>query len=239
MVLGPDQAIVRLRYIPGLFNTYLRFVSGGVGSWRFAGAFAPDVKYFEPRHGLIRFGDKPFLLVTGQGYSGSGLSTELQSWLDLSRSGMEPVFQFTSAGHLSLNGVGVSRDVTGTLISLETGPERITIVRAVRFTAYEEDGEISLGSVRGTSVYTRRPDGNFQFESAGSSMTKKEVDELYEDFDSGLSNEAFLRYDFDNLKKLAAGKEGPERRWLRKFLAKCGDVPEKPTIVSLLSKAAH
>ena len=93
MVLGPDQAIVRLRYIPGLFNTYLRFVSGGVGSWRFAGAFAPDVKYFEPRHGLIRFGDKPFLLVTGQGYSGSGLSTELQSWLDLSRSGMEPVFQ--------------------------------------------------------------------------------------------------------------------------------------------------
>ena len=56
----------------------------------------PLVKYFRPEHRVTRFGGKPFLIVTGQGISGSGISSKIESWIDLTREEFEPVLNFMS-----------------------------------------------------------------------------------------------------------------------------------------------
>jgi hypothetical protein len=231
-VLGPRQTIVRVSQ-PGLAEMYLRFLETGATQWQFAGLFSPYVKYFEPRHELVKFGKKPFLLVTGQGYSGSGVSTELQSWMDLTGSDLKPVFRFTRKGYISMNGFDVSREVYANVISLETEPdERITIARGVRFIFEGSPKVLSLGMISGRSVYTRQPDGKFAFDPIHSAAPA-EAEELYEHLE--LTHEDFLRYDIEHLKRFASGPDGPEKRWLRKFLTECENTAEKRALEALLS----
>ena len=191
------------------------------------------MKYFEPRHKIIRFGEKPFLLVTGQGESGSGVSSEYESWIDLTRPDLQPVFGYTKTGQMSGLGRNLGTDVNATLISLETHPsERIEIARSIHFSAVtNEDGNLSLGRrlpVR--TVYSRRPDGTFVLDKALSNVPEEEVEDLFESFFPGLSNDAVLRYAREPLQTGSqAARKAPEKRWLREFLKQCDDTSERKT----------
>jgi hypothetical protein len=90
-VMDPRQVIVVLEHRDSRFEVILRYQSVGAGVWRFSGAFSPFVKYFHPEHRLTRFGAKPFLIVTGQGQAGTGLSSKVESWIDLTVEGSRPV----------------------------------------------------------------------------------------------------------------------------------------------------
>jgi hypothetical protein len=69
--------------------------TAGVG-WRFIGGYCPSVKYFHPEHRIVELGSKPFLVVTGQGYAGTGVSSQVESWIDLSARKFDPILNFTS-----------------------------------------------------------------------------------------------------------------------------------------------
>lgn len=180
-ILQPRQVILRIHHDPSMFEAYVRFLPTATDAWRFAGAFAPNVKYFEPRHKLIRFGDKPFLLLSGQGVSGSGLSSEYQQWFDLTLPDLKAIFGFTQQGTENRYGLGISREVHGTVVSIETEPtEAIRIAWMATLTTETPNGTLQLGPLlSGSSTYSRRGD-NFEFDEHRSETPKAEVEGLYE-----------------------------------------------------------
>jgi hypothetical protein len=232
-VPGPPQVILRIK---GAWwqETYWRFLEEASG-WRFRGSFSPFVKYFKPRHQIISFGGKPFLLINAQGEAGSGLSSEYQDWFDLTRPNFKPVFGFTVKGVSPWLLFGITRSVESHVSALEAGStERITIARRVMFSFEPANGNVSVESRCAESVYARQPNGKFEFEAALSTCGQTEIEDLYEDF-FNLSREDFLRYEFDQLKEIVAGPDASKRVWLGKFLQLCENTPEKRSLKSLFA----
>lgn len=224
VITDPNQAIVVLSQRLEMFSVYLCFVrlSGAAERWKFGGSFAPFVKYFPSGHDVLMFGNKPYLLVTGQGAAGSGVSSTMEYWFDLQNPWMRPSLSRTVRGDWRSR-ASIDEHVESFVLALKTEPiERISVSYNVDFMA--SNVGLVLARRQDTVVFTRQNDGTFVFDLAQSTATKKEFHELYEDLDS-LSTDDFLRYNITNLK---ASIEIPELRdWLADYLATCGNTPEK------------
>jgi hypothetical protein len=97
-VLDPPQVIVLLRGgVEHWDEVYLRFRrQGGLeqpGPWTFAGYYSGIPRQVESKHELIRFGSRPYLLITSElQQAGVGRRGVIQDWLDLTAAKLEPVF---------------------------------------------------------------------------------------------------------------------------------------------------
>lgn len=78
------------------------------------------------------------------------------------------------------------------------------------------------------------PDAEFVLDEKRSGVSAKQIEDLYEDLDSEIINEDFLKYDLESLKEIASGAEAPQKRRLRDFLANCGETPEKQQLRAAL-----
>lgn len=186
------------------------------------------------------FGQRPYLTITEQGASGSGLSTEVDTWLDLADSEFRPVFSFTSAGEINPRFQTISRRVQATVSSLKTAPaESITVMHWVDFfAATSDDLNLLVGRRSDEATYTRmHPGERFLLDKQRSKISADEVHRLYEDLDANISNEDFLKYDFESLREIASGSDPPAKRWLREFLTQCRETSEKRQLAALLGVA--
>ena len=236
-VLDPFQVILILRHDLVMPEVYLRFrrQSGpdNPGPWTFAGYYSPLVKYFEPRHRTVRFGTKPFLVVTQQGASGSGLSSEVEDWMDLTLPKFQPVFSLATEGHREGSPNRIGLETNGSVVSMASDPvEGFQVVYGVRFMHERE----WLGYRVDTAVYVRRGE-NFVFDADRSKISKADIDNIYGLEDDHPSNEDYLRYLLPELKKIAAGPENETKDWLKRFLKECENTVEKREIQALLTAA--
>ena len=231
----PPQLIVLIEHRSSEFQAFLRYEGAGYGPWRFSGAYAPFVKYFRPEHRIVRFGAKPFLVVTGQGNAGTGLSSKVEHWIDLTATSFEPVLDFTAEGRDSPLPDGIGRRVYGTVTSLVTRPvERVTVGMSIEFEAVEDaDTRLAIGGRRDRVVYVRAGTAEFKLDGNLSTASPEEVSGFYDDLESGFTDEEFLKFDLKGLMALATGKDEKARRWLSSFLQECSDTAE-----SRQSKAA-
>lgn len=234
-VLDPLQMIVLLEHRASGFQVYVRYESAGTGRWRIAGAYSPFVKYFEPEHHMIRFGTKPFLIVTGQGYAGTGISSKIESWIDLSGKGMEPVLSFTSEGYDFPAPDGIAREVHGFVTALATEPvEQVTVSVSIEFHELQNgDPRIALGRRSDTIVY-RRSRTKFKLVAEHSTATAQEIEKFY-DLGSEVTSAEFLRFHREGLIALAKGEDEEARSWLARFLNRCPDAPEVRELKLLLA----
>lgn len=237
-VKDPDQVIVILerKYIGA---GYLRFQQDAKSAWRLTGQFEAYVKNHPVRHELFRFGGKPFLKVSMQGMSGSGLDSEFEDWFDLTLRSFEPVFGVTVQGFHMRVGFGPSSKLKTVVRSqvLDGGVEEIQVSAVVQFSLR---GEQDLGSETFTGVYRRGlGQRKFSFVSAtwrGAAMSETEFSRVANIPEEGPSNEKLLVYAFDGLKRVAAGKDVGAKNWLRFALTQCKDTPERRTLLGLLGK---
>ena len=245
LIAEPQVALLLLRSSPYHFEVYLRFIreSGGDGqeNWRFAGHFEPPVKYFDPTHKIVMFGDRPHLVVTGQGEAGTCLSTEVEYWLDLAAAEFRPVFSYTAKGTFSECGAGeLYRSVQSSVGALQTEPvASITVEYGVDFSSALDLGgtdvlPVRLGSRQDTIVYTRKVGEDFKVDEERSTASERQVEVLYEDLGSQPPNEDFLRWDLEALTAIAEGPDTGERQWLEWFLENCPDTAEKRRLARLL-----
>ena len=234
----PSQVVLILRQEAFRWQVYLRFLRergpDGWERWKFAGYYQPMVKDYPPKYRTIRFGKKPYLLLTSQGASGSDWSSELELWLDLTAAEFEPVFSLTIEGHYSGAPYGVGRDTHATVVGLESEPvERIRVAYSVRFKRFD----VPLGEQSDDAVYTRRG-GKFVFDAALSKRSAKDIGLLYDiDTESGPSNEDSIRNVLPALKKIAAGPDTGDKDWLRGLLAQCKNTPEKRALAAILQNS--
>jgi hypothetical protein len=200
------QLILVLEHRSSQFAVFLRYRSVGTDVWQFSGAYQPFVKYFPPEHRLTRFGAKPFLVVTGQGNAGTGVSSKIESWMDLTREGLAPVLAFTSEGHYSPLPEGIWRSSGGSVVAMDTEPvERITVAFHIEFEAViSADERLRIGERRDRIVYDRARDGTFKANRQLSTATEEQVADFYEDFEyDDFSDTEFLNFNLKGLSALA------------------------------------
>ena len=214
----PEQTIVLLRHEPSHQEVYLRFLAEPPGGWRFAGHYQPRVANAPGEHRTVWLGEKPHLAVMD-----AAASRKQETWLDLTQPEMRPVFRYTVEGESA--GGPVSRRVRGKVVAQQAEPvESITVKYSVEFRA--DAGALRLGQREDEVVYTRQSGGGFVLDARAK--------RLYEDLDTGLSNEEFLRDDLGPLRGIAAGPVTAEKRWLRDFLPQCGDTAENRQVSAAL-----
>lgn len=184
---------------------------------------------------MIRFGTKPILIVTGQGYAGTGISSKIESWIDLSGKGMEPVLRLTSEGHDFPAPDGIGREVHGFVTALAARPvEQVTVSLSIEFHELQNgEPRIALGQRSDTIVY-RRSGTKFQFVPEHSTATAQEIEKFY-DLGSEVTDTEFLRFHRDGLIALAKGEDREARTWLASFLNRCPASPEVRELKSLLA----
>lgn len=236
-VLDPFQMILILRHDLAGPEVYLRFLRNSgpdnAGPWEFGGYYSPPVKYFEPRNRTLRFGTKPFFVVTRQGASGSGLSSEVEDWMDLTLPKFEPVFSLTAQGHYSGLPDRVGLETFAFPVSTENdSAERIQIAYQASFTCNGETFAIRSDS----ATYIRRGE-KFVFDASRSKTPEADIDNIYNFGDDLPSNEDYLRYLLPQLKEIAAGPQSETRDWLKRFLEECDNTAEKREIQALLTEA--
>ncbi len=234
----PFQVIVVLEHKDSMFQVFLRYQKAGADNWRFSGAFTPHVKYFHPEHRIIRFGTKPFLIVTGQGNAGMGMSSKVESWIDLTTEELEPVLNFTSEGDHLVAPIG--RDIRGSIVSLAAQPqERVTVAFDIRFhVEVGEAGEmLPVCERKDRVVYTRTGSGEFKLDPRLSTATAKEVEDFYQDLDSEFSHAEFLKFNLKGLIALAKSRDARGRAWLADYLRHSPDTPESRQLKTLLAPA--
>jgi hypothetical protein len=209
----------------------------GSAAWQFAGVYSPHVKYFRPEHRIIRFGEKPFLIVTEQGNAGSGLSSKIESWIDLTESEFKPVMGFTSEGHLQRFQGGIGREVSALVVSLTTGPvERITVACNIEFRTVNSNHEdLAIGQRKDRVVYARSGKGDFEIDESLSTISAKDVGDFYDALDSDFTNEEFLKFNFKGLTDLARSSDLKGRSWLMDFLQRCAETAESLQLRSILA----
>lgn len=238
-VVDPLQMIVILEQQTSGFQVMLRYRTAGEGAWRFAGAYSPLVKYFHLEHHVTRFGSKPFFVTTSQGISGSGVSSKIELWFDLTRDPFEPALEFTAEGSYFPFPDGISRKTGGLVVSLTTQPvERIAVGYHVQFGAYGKSGkELPIVSRMDRVVYTRSSSGEFQMDPHLSTATEHEIEAFYDIEKTGYSDEEFLKFNFEELSALAAKKNDERLPWLSEFLKQAPDIPETRQLKALMARS--
>ena len=236
-VLDPFQVILILRHDLAEPEVYLRFLrkSGpdNPAPWEFGGYYSPRIKYFEPRHRTVRFGNKPFLVITQQGVSGSDWSSEVDEWMDLTLPKFESVFSLTTQGHYSGNPDRVGLETNALVVSTESKPaERVQVAYEARFTVGGETIDIRSDS----AAYIRRGD-EFVYDASRSKTPEADIDNIYNLEDDRPSNEDYLRYLLPKLMEIAAGPQSELKDWLKRFLKESDNTVEKREIQALLTAA--
>jgi hypothetical protein len=122
--------------------------------WKFAGYHEVPLKYYPRRHEMMRFADKPFLEISVQGASGTGVASEIAEWFDLTLPVFEPVFSFPVQGQRHMTDLDISRGVSGYASQHQVGSvETIHLGLSVRFSFDGNDlGELT------TPAAARPPD---------------------------------------------------------------------------------
>jgi hypothetical protein len=232
-ILDPFQVILILHHEASMFEVYLRFLrpSGpdSSGAWKFGGYHNPFVKYFPPRHRTLRLGKKQFFLVTGQGAAGSGISSEIEDWMDLSLPKFEPVLSVTTkADYFSWpGGVGLEIDAFTLFPEAELG-ETIKVYYTARFSF--NGGQLSVSkSDRVTYV---RSGEKFVVDASRSTRPKADIENLYGGDIPDYSD--YPRYLFTEFKKIATGPSDELKDWLKRFLKSCEDTRQKRELLALL-----
>ena len=242
-VLDPPQMIVCLHWSNSHFETYLRFLRerqpAGSIAWRIAGYFEPRAKYFALRHHIVDVEGKPFLVATSQGTSGTGVSSEVENWIDLTGSDLKPALSFTSkATYFAQFDSYISRKLSGTVTSIKIRPVKSIIVQYMMEFSHDLGGPgpvYRLGSRSDTVRYLRTGD-HFTADPKTSTVASAELNLLYGPEGDVFSCDQFLIYDIGYLSGLrdVPGTDDV-RRWLAQYVDKwCENTPQKRGILALL-----
>lgn len=229
-LLRPSPAILVLSGWPEA--RYLRFVEDG-SRWRFAGTHLTFFKNYAERYEITRFGETPFLRISGQGANGSDIDSEMETWFDLTLSDFAPVFQFTVQGSENRMGIGVSRKVRA--YAFDGGEGAIGLGLEGR---YSSAFGTNLGFAKYRGTYQRAANQEkFLLRSVTPAISNKDFEALANiDFreDPLPSNEQLIVYTLPRLKQIASGTNEQDRGWLRSVLGFCKDTPEKRILLQLL-----
>ena len=220
-------------------SVYISYASLGPRRWVRTGAFVARFKDYPRRREFLDFGGRRYLRISSQGVSGSNLSSEEETWFDLTGHDFRPAFAFTRQGYEQRMGFGISRTISSTAVPTRLdGIDRIQLSVSVRYAL----ARIELGEDDYRAIYQRDPRrARFEFQSAAPARQPGKtlaVPEFESQFDllEGSPNEALLIKTLPRLRAIATGTDPDARDQLRILLQHCNDTAEKRELLNLLAR---
>jgi hypothetical protein len=132
----------------------------------------------------------------------------------------------------------VGRTMHGFVVAVETKPfESITVGFDIEFQAVQApDFDVPVGGRRDRVVYVRTTSGKFELDQSRSTASAKEVGDFYDDLDSSVTNEEFLRFNLKGLEGVAKSSNSEARTWLAEFLKNSPNTRESRILKALLTR---
>ena len=162
--------------------------------------------------------------------SGTGVSSTLEEWFDLTAPEFDPAFSFMTEGHFFTVFGAPGIKVKGKVLSTGQQPrETITVQYTIQ---YSTDEGVPLLQRILTAIHQRGSNGRFVLDERHSSPTTKQFEEAEEG--DGLSRDDFLQFAFGPLGEIAAGRNTSKKKWLETFLEGCKDTYEKQQLLTLI-----
>jgi hypothetical protein len=212
-----------------------------VNKWKLLGHIDHNFgRYRMPQHLAVLSGGRLWLVIQGQGASGSGVALYFDRVFLVVRNRLTEVFRYNSEGHQSGFSYEPTREFYGHILScdIKNGVATAEIEFSVTYCAYDHPKPsqvITLFAKRQKAVLSARlGQGKDTLDVDHSELTHDELDAVY-NIDS-LSNEDFLKYNYKELSRIAAGTDMTLKEWLRQFLDACENTTEQRRLRRLLAQ---
>jgi hypothetical protein len=214
-------------------------IDGRSDRWRLFGHIDHDLnKYRMAQHMVFLGGGRTWLIVKGQGASGTGVATYFDRVFLVTSGRVVEVLSYMSEGHQGGFSNEPTREFYGHLLSLKLS--RGVVSAEIRFTVqYWRENPANAGA--GTLLFTKVQRASFSrqvgtdrqvLNGKRSDLTQRELDNVY-NIDS-LTNEDFLQYNDAELSAIATGRDSTRKEWLRRFLDECEEPTEQRRLRQLL-----
>ncbi|MBI1766577.1 MAG: hypothetical protein HYR56_34650 [Acidobacteria bacterium] len=237
-----DETMLRI-FTDGLCR-YLIFKpidSSNHHKWKFLGKIDIEQRWHPPPHRLIRRTNQQWLVITPQTGHGTGFGMWDSNWYEITSRGIKQVLNYPVERYMS--GGGAQPEIFfSTTTPKVTEADGVTTV-TISFTIAYEDNEhwpalgpnLKLWSKTQTVKYKRCCGANgFVFDQQASQVSKKEMAAIYESEEP--TKDEVLRYNYQQLARLANSKRKRTKEWLKCFLITCSDSPKKRTLLRRLRK---
>jgi hypothetical protein len=239
-----NEVLLRVAKRPGEAFRYLVFklTNDREDRWRLLGYVDAWGKYQEPSHNVLLSDGKPWLLVRDQGASGSGVALYIDRLFQVTGRGLTEVVAYSSEGHQTGFSYEPTREFIGRVSSCEIhdGQAIITIDYQVSYlmTGWDQLHYTPLFQKQQRAVLVRAMKRKSSaLDLNRSSLSQPELDAVY-NIDS-LTSEDFLKYNYDELARLANGSIPEKKNWLREFLKRCEKTIESRRLSQLLSRSRN
>lgn len=206
-------------------------------SWQLLGHIDHDFgRYQMPQHYFLLSGGKNWLVVRVQGASGSGVALYSDRLFTVKNNKVLEVLSYPADGHQSGYGFEPSRNFAGRIIDgkIENNVAIIEVEFAVDYSTFDEtDNDIPLWSKKQRAFFRRNLNSkNTILDAKKSDLSEREIETVY-NIDM-LTDKDLLKYNFEELKQIALGKQARQKQWLRDFVRICKPSSEKSALQRLL-----
>lgn len=210
--------------------------------WRALGHADVWGKYIEPHHMMLLSDGKPWLVIRGQGASGSGVALYIDYIYQVIGGRWRLVAGFAGEGYQSGMPDGPTRTFSARPVSCEVrdGRSIVELDLYVGYSFYDPDADRDhsyrhLFSKRQRATVVRRLGADSDSVDPGrSNLSQREFDEVY--YVDSLDYEDLVKYNFDELSRIASGNNRRLRKWLRKFLGTLESTGEVRKLQVMLSR---
>lgn len=207
--------------------------------WQLLGNIDHDFgRHQMPQHSFLLSGAKSWLVIRVQQGSGSGVSLYGDRLFTIWNNKLEEILNYTAEGHQSGMGVEPSRNFSGHILDckIENNIAAVEVEFAVDYSTFDDtDNDIPLWSKKQRAIFRKNLKSNkTKLETKKSSLSERELEAVY-NIDS-LTAKDLLKYNFEELKKIAIGKRVKQRQWLRNFLQISPQSKEKTALRRILLK---
>jgi len=198
-----------------------------------------DQRYEVPEHRILSSAADHWLVVTILAGRGSGYGLHIDIWYEIADSGMKDVLSYPTGKFLSWGDPFPVIEASSKVISATTESDRTRVV--IEFTAsYVLYGgahlneKVGLWAKTQSAVFVRSSgQERFSLDDRESQLSNKELDAVYDG--EGPSNSEILRYNFEDLERIATSTNEKAKEWLRSYLNECRNTGERERLLKALA----
>jgi hypothetical protein len=206
-------------------SRYLLFQEAGTG-WKLVGHIDSGfAKYFDPVLYPKELGSTWWLVLREQSGSGTGYHEWIQRWFEMKEGHLREVFSILDEAYL----IAFPGDYVRRPAAIVTDYQRtksgdlIRVLYRLAFTLVDNDGvdRAFFGSIEKPALYRRnRNETTFRLD-ATEGASENDINRVFRPWPPSLGPDSatdFLRYNLQNLLRIAGGPGSTERQWLEENL---------------------
>ncbi|MDT5120835.1 MAG: hypothetical protein QOC96_317 [Acidobacteriota bacterium] len=236
------EILLRLSDNGAMDYLYLIFseekTSSNNSTWNLLGRIDSFGWYWNVPHRVEIAGTKRWLVIGRMTGHGSGFGSYAEDWYEVNKNGVERVLSFQTELFIGA-GANPMIDRKTKVLSLDYhhGIAIVVLQTSTSYDEYQRDNDFHLWSKKSKATFVKEFGTNrFSFDPLHSEILEKDLDPLRGEAVQ-ITDEEFLKYNYQELAKLAVEGNAKQKEWLRKFLKDCDESIEKQSLQKALEGA--